>query len=281
MYRYYINCNNWNPTQDQWIYATRCITKIELERIDKFVFQRDAKFALAGQLLIRYLLSKAFQRESSSFDIQRTERGRPFINSTPKFDFNLSHHHHLVCIAGTFDGQQVGCDTMEYQVNRVPRETIESTTNLLRGEFTKNEYDFILKETKDEKKRFRHFHRLWCLKESYVKWLGYGIGFKLSRLNFRIKTDEFDQTNPNQVLSDTILELDNKPIDEELRFDEQIIYLSDNEQQIITVCSSKKNDCQPFIELTIEEILKGCTPLDLNDQGEEKWWNNFHQKKEK
>jgi 4'-phosphopantetheinyl transferase len=277
MYRYYINCNNWNPTHDQWIYATRCITKTELERIDKFLFQRDAKFALAGQLLIRYLLSEAFQRESSSFEIQRTERGRPFITSTPKFDFNLSHHHQLVCIAGTFDGE-IGCDTMEYQINKTKNQSMEDLTNLLRGEFTKNEYNFILNKTNDEKIRYRHFHRLWSLKESYVKWLGYGIGFTLSRLNFCINTDEFDKNNPKQVLTDTILELDNKVIDNELRFDEQIIYLPDNEQQIITLCLLKKNNCQPFIELTMEEILKGCTPLDKNGQGEEKWWENFQKK---
>jgi len=129
-----------------------------------------------------------------------------------------------------------------------------------------------------KKIRSCHFYRLWCLKESYVKWLGYGIGFKLSRLNFCIKTDDFDQNNPKQILSDTVLELDNKLIDENLRFDEQIIYLPDNEQQIITVCSSNKNKCQPFIELTIEEILNGCTPLDENGQGEEIWWNNFQRK---
>jgi 4'-phosphopantetheinyl transferase len=278
MYRYYINCNNWNPTHDQWIYATRCITKTELERIDEFVFQRDAKFALAGQLLIRYLLSQAFQRKSSTFEIQRNEYKRPFIVSTPKFDFNLSHHHHLVCIAGTFDGD-IGCDTMEYQTNNKQRQTIEETTDLLRREFTENEQNFILKKSKDEKIRFAHFNRLWCLKESYVKLIGYGIGFTLSRLNFCIKTDEFDKNNPQQILSDTILELDNRAMDKEFRFDEQVIYLPDNEQQIITLCLSKTNKCEPFIELNIEEILKNCTPLDENGQGEEKWWENFQTKK--
>lgn len=278
MQRYYINCNNWKPTRDEWLYAIRCITDTEVERIHKFVFQRDAKFALAGQLLIRYLLAQTFQRKSSSFQIKRTERGRPFIEATPRFDFNLSHHGQLVCIAGTFDGQ-VGCDTMEYKVNKAQRETIESTTNLLRQEFTKNEYNFILSKSTDEKIRFRHFHRLWCLKESYVKWLGCGIGFTLSRMNFCIGTDEFDETNPKQVLSDTKLELDNRLIDEDLRFDEQIIYLSNDEQQIITICSSSKNDCQPFVELTIDELLKGCTPLDGNENEKEEWWNKFQGKK--
>ena len=277
MYRFYINCNHWEPTHDQWIYATRCIIKTEVERIDKFVFQRDAKFALAGQLLIRYLLSRVFQCKSSSFQIQRNERGRPFIESVPKFDFNLSHQNQLVCIAGTFDGQ-IGCDTMEYRINDIRKESIESLTNLLRNEFTKNEYDFILNKTNDEKIRFSHFHRLWCLKESYIKWLGYGIGFQLSRLNFCITTDEFNENNPKQILSNTKLELDNKLIDEKLRFDEQIIYLPNNEQQIITLCLSDRNNCQPFVELTIDEILTNCTPLDEIKHDEEKWWNNFLKK---
>ena len=278
MFRYYINCEQWNPTRDQWIYASRCITNTELERIDKFVFQRDAKFALAGQLLIRYLLSKALQGPSSSFVIRRTEYGRPYVEHQPEFDFNLSHHYHLVCIAGTFDGR-VGSDTMEYQVNRPSREPIEATTNLLRGEFAPNEYDFILKRSSDEKKRFRHFYRIWCLKESYVKWLGIGIGFKLSRMNFRVQTDEFNREDTQQVLSDTLLELDNQLIKEKLRFDEQIISLANNEQQIITLCGSEKNPCQPFLELAMEEILNGCTPLESNGQGEEIWWMNFEKKK--
>ncbi|CAF0889889.1 unnamed protein product [Adineta steineri] len=277
MYRFYINCNNWTPTREEWIHATRCITQTELERIDKFMFQRDAKFALAGQLLIRYLLAQALKRKSSSFEIRRTEYGRPYIESTEKFDFNLSHHHQLVAIAGTFDGL-VGCDTMEYRVNTPPREPVEPLTNLLRNEFTKNEYDFILNKTKDEKIRFRHFYRLWSLKESYVKWLGQGVGFTLSRMNFCIKTDEFDEKNAQQVLSDTILELDNKSVNDQLRFDEQIIYLPNNEQQIITLCSSTKTNCQPFTELNIDEILKNCTPLNENKPGEEKWWNNFQKK---
>ncbi|UJR27165.1 hypothetical protein I4U23_008463 [Adineta vaga] len=278
MYRFYINCENWKPTRDEWIQATRCITQIELERIDKFVFQRDAKFALAGQLLIRYLLAQALQRKSSSFEIQRTEYGRPFINSLEKFDFNLSHHYHLVCIAGTFNGL-IGCDTMEYRVNTPQKESIESVTNLLRREFTDNEYNFILNKSKDEKIRFNHFYRLWCLKESYVKWLGCGIGYQLSRMNFCINTDVFDESNTKQVLSDTKLELDNKLVDNDLRFDEQIISLSNNEQQIIALCLSNKDSCQPFVELTMEEILKGCSPLDETKQGDETWWNRFNTKK--
>lgn len=275
MYRYYINCNKWNPTHDQWIDSMRCITKNDIEYVHKFVFQRDAKFALVGRLLTRYLLAEAFQCPSSNFDIQRTERGRPFIiSSSRKFDFNYSHHNQLVCIAGTFDGD-IGCDTMEYQTSTKQRQTMEESTNLLRGEFTENERNFILNRSKDEKVRFAHFNRIWSLKESYVKWLGHGISHPLSSLDFHINTDEFDKNNPQQILSDTTLNSAN----DKLRFDEQIIYLSDNEEQIITLCLLKTNPCQSFIELNIEDILQKCTPFDDNNQDYETYWENFQKKK--
>ncbi|CAF4811245.1 unnamed protein product, partial [Rotaria magnacalcarata] len=55
----------------------------------------------------------------------------------------------------------------------------------------------------------------------------------------------------------------------------------DNEQQIITLCLSDKNNCEPFIELTIDEILESCTPLDENKQDEEIWWIHFQGKQPK
>lgn len=271
MSRFYFNTEKWNPTKEQWLNATRCLTPDQLERIHRFVYRRDAKAALIGQLLIRFILSKAFQRASSSFVIQRTLHGRPFINSTPSFDFNLSHHYQLVCIAGTFDGR-VGCDTMEYRVNIPLRESMEARTNLLRGEFASNEYDFILKTSTDERIRFRHFHRIWALKESYVKWLGQGISYPLAQLDFSIRTNEFDSTKSDQILSDTNLEINHQSVHDQLRFDEQIVYLDDDEQQILTVCLKPNNPCQPFVQVSIDDLLNECVPLNENENANENWW---------
>jgi 4'-phosphopantetheinyl transferase len=272
MYRFYINCHRWRPTRDQWIYAIRCLPIDELNRIDQYVFQRDVKFTLVGQLLIRYLLTRVFHQKSSSFLIQRTEHNRPFIQSIRTFDFNLSHHHQLVCIAGTFDGR-IGCDTMIYRTDKIRHDY----RNLLRKKFTANENDFIMKNSRDENIRLSRFYRLWCLKESYLKWLGVGIAFQLLRLNFQIQTAEFGN---NEIISDTKLEIDNQLIaDNNIRFDEQIISLENNEQQIISLCLSMKNKCQSFVELTIDDILHGCTPFDENKEDDLIWWERFQMKK--
>ncbi|CAF1126821.1 unnamed protein product [Rotaria sordida] len=265
MYRFYFNCHRWKPTRDQWLYANRCLPINELKRIDEYTYQRDVKFTLIGQLLIRYLLSQVFHKKSSSFIIERTKYNRPFIKINPSFDFNLAHYNQLVCIAGTFNGQ-IGCDTMIYKKENIQKLNL----NLIQKKFTLNEYNFI-------KKNSSNFYRLWCLKESYIKWLGIGLGYNLLKLNFHINTNEF---NKNSIISDTILEIDNKLIVNNLRFDEQIIFLSDNEQQIITLCLLMNNHCQSFVELNIDDILHGCTSFDNNKEDDLISWERFQMKRQ-
>ena len=52
------------------------------------------------------------------------------------------------------------------------------------------------------------FLNLQCLKESYVKALGIGIGFEVGRLDFKISSD----LNPDMAVMDTILNLDGNPV---------------------------------------------------------------------
>ncbi|CAF3587914.1 unnamed protein product [Rotaria sp. Silwood1] len=269
MYRFYFNCHRWKPTREQWLFANRCLPINELKRIDEYVYQRDVKFTLIGQLLIRYLLSQVFHKKSSSFILQRTKYNRPFIEILPSFDFNLSHYHQLVCIAGTFHGK-IGCDTMIYKKeNHIQK----LNYNLIYKKFTLNEYNYIINNPSN-------FYRLWCLKESYIKWLGIGINYNLLKLNFYINTNEFNYNN--NIISDTNLIINNKLITNKLRFDEQIIFLSDNnnEQQIITLCLLMNNHCQSFVELNIDDILHGCTPFDNNKEDNLISWERFQMKRQ-
>lgn len=258
MYRFYFNCHRWKPTNNQWIYANHCLPYEEIQRIDQYIYQRDVKFSLIGQLLIRYLLNRIFNKKSSSFVIERTQSNRPFIQTNPSFDFNLSHHNQLVCIAGTFN-EKIGCDTMIYGIEK-------PNYKLFRRKFTTNEFELIEKNP-------LNFFRLWCLKESYVKYLGIGIAFNFLKLNFHLQTKDFSQNN---FISDTILDINPN---HHLRFDEQIINLTDNQQQLITLCLSRNNPCQLFVELNIDDILHGCTPFDENKPENFISWERFQLKR--
>lgn len=263
MYRFYFNCHHWKPTYDQWIYANRCLPTDELQRIDQFVFQRDVKFALIGQLLIRYLFNRVFHRESSSFHLHRTDYNRPFIPSEPTFDFNLSHRFHLVCIAGTFDGR-IGCDTMDYRIKSLGK-------SILRKKFTVKENQLIEENP-------LNFVRLWALKESYVKWLGMGVGFPFFRLNFHLSTKHFSSSSSRQIISDTKFDIDNQLVTSPIRFDEQLIDLSSTEQQLITLCLPETSPCQSFLQLDIDDLLHGCTPFDRNKTSPFITWERFQMK---
>lgn len=272
MFRFYVNCQRWKPSQDQWIFAFRCLAEHERHYVDQMKYKRDAKNSLIGQILIRYLLSEAFQKKSSSFEIHRTQTNRPWFDSNRLFDFNLSHRECLVAIAASFDGR-VGCDTMIYSSKT-------SRTNykrVARKVLTVDELNYLENQSKDEFDRIRCFHRFWSLKESYVKWLGQGLTFPLLKLNFQIQTNSFE-TRP--IISDTKLRIDGRLTTNEVRFDEQLIDLDleQNEQQLITVCSSTFVECRPFVELNIDAIFEKLSPFDDDRNDLSFWWRRFQEK---
>ena len=249
---------------NQWFDALRCLTRSESHRLEEYFYQDDVKFSLIGQLFVRYLFSRIFDEKSSSCEIHRTSFNRPFIPSHPSLDFNLSHHYQLLTIAGTLD-QRIGCDTMLY---RTARKAQNNYRNLTRKILTKDEEKDLFRTNSDENQRYRDFVRFWCLKESYVKWLGKGLTFPLSKLNFQISSS-FNQT----ILTDTRLEHLS-----DLRFDEQLISLENDEQQLITLCLSKSNPIETFIQLTIDDLLDRCTPFDDQRIDQYLSWKRFENK---
>ena len=265
MFRFYLNCQRWKPSHEQWISAVRCLPTSDVQRLDENVFQHDVKFALIGQLLIRYLLVRVFHQRSSSFEIQRSPSKRPFVVSRPSFDFNLSHQHQLVAIAGSLDGR-IGCDTMVYRTTKVRH----NYQKLARRILASDEQKFLFEHSADEMARLSCFYRLWALKESYVKWLGHGVSCPLSTLNFHLSTRDLQ---PGKIISDTRLSLDPS-----LRFDEQLISFADDDQQLITVCASHHIPSRPFVELSIDDLLGVCTPLAENREDLERYWQSFLRK---
>lgn len=72
-FRWAFNAATWHPTQDEFALALSCVQPEEQERISRFVFQRDAKLALAG---IRFFppLSDPAKAGSGERSIFRTQQ---------------------------------------------------------------------------------------------------------------------------------------------------------------------------------------------------------------
>lgn len=44
--RWAFRCGSWSPSCSEWLLAARCVQKEEKDRIDQFVFAKDAKSAM-------------------------------------------------------------------------------------------------------------------------------------------------------------------------------------------------------------------------------------------
>lgn len=207
--RWAFNFTNWKPIQAEWMFAAQCIQPEEKERISHFMFQKDAKAAMCGRLLIRKFLSEHLKVPYDILQLKRTEKGKPFLSNIdclqikPTPHFNMAHNGDFVVLA-THQQAKVGIDIMK--IESPSGRSLETFFNNMRRQFTENEWK-IIKRQPSEILQLQMFFRHWCLKESVVKALGEGIGFGLDRLEFHLKS--YPLTN-DQNVTDTVFYLDGK-----------------------------------------------------------------------
>lgn len=196
--RWVFDCGNWFPSENDWSKASRSIQLEEKERIGRFVFKRDAKRSIIGQLMIRKFLSEATQLPWSQIKTERDKNNKPIIEGL-NLNFNVSHDGDLVVLAGE-ENNDVGIDIMRncYKGGK----TLNEFFRLMHRNFNANEWAFINKGTDTQKTN--SFYRFWCLKESYVKATGTGLTIDLRKICF-VPNSELEK---DMILSDTKLFID-------------------------------------------------------------------------
>ncbi|XP_074650723.1 L-aminoadipate-semialdehyde dehydrogenase-phosphopantetheinyl transferase-like isoform X2 [Tubulanus polymorphus] len=211
--RWAFHYGSWFPTQSEWIRATQCVQPEEKTRIARFVYKRDAKAAICGRLLLRKCVQEMLQIPFEDIEISRTEKGKPVLtNQLPEslanFSMNISHQGGYAVLAAD-KHRLIGTDVMKVEWARGEK-TVQSFFQTMSRQFTTMEWSFIRQPSSDWE-QLRRFYRLWCLKESYVKALGVGIGFELQKINFLIRTSELNTefvVRDTQVMVNGILETD-------------------------------------------------------------------------
>lgn len=274
------NTSVWKPTRQEWLQILTAIPKEERERIDKYMFKRDAKQTLIGHLLIRFCLKTLLNVEWNHIILSRTSNGRPYVKLKETFqsqlaatsnqkpskenmsqlldclvDFNVSHSGDYAIIGAgiispapsshsTSSSKQdlfrIGVDVMKVDVDRTKYQNqppapgappaastsggaIDETTiyqrelashaRVMNTKFSEIEKNYIRNRYNDVE-RLTAFYRLWCLKESYVKAVGEGIGFDLKRVELLISSDLYLDLNGRKhiVAGDTSVFVDSKPV---------------------------------------------------------------------
>lgn len=244
------------------------------------MFKKDAKSALIGRLMMRKVLSEQLKIPYNDVILNRTEKGKPYLAneaiepSLQNFSFNISHQGDFTVLAAE-PLIQVGIDVMK--TTYPSSSTVPAFFHTMRKQFTAYEWQTI-KSQKSEWKQLEVFYRHWCLKESYVKATGTGIGHDLQALEFKINTEEF---SPQTVVCDTEFYLNEMEMDR-WRFEET--KLDDLHQVAVALGPSpktgedKSSSTLKFKELQFIDVVSSAIPLFPEVESD---WSMFESKKEK
>lgn len=272
--RWAFNVRVWQPSREQWLYALRCVQPEEKERIQKFVFTKDAKASMIGRLLLRKCVNELRGVPYQDISFGRNDNNRPFITQPQLtgqlFDFNVSHQGDYAVLAAD-DCSSVGVDVMKTEYSG--GKTIQEFFAIMKRQFTPKEWSFI-EQPGTESDLLRRFYRLWCLKESFVKATGAGLTVDLQRLEFTCLTKELEQ---DTITSDTQLCFDGQLLRDWI-FEETML---DYEHCVCTALkvSSKitPQDCKLFTVLSFDELTSGSLPFGLSNDSD---WTHFAEKSE-
>ena len=279
--RWAFPCGKWQPTEKEWTLSASVIQPEEKDRIGKFVFQKDAKSAMAGRLLLRKAVCDSLNLRWNHIKLERTEKGKPYLvnqvsSDLSKFNFNVSHQGDYAVLAAE-PCNLVGIDVMKVETRAGGN--LQLFFNTMARQFTFDEWKLI-KSTANEHEQLCRFYRFWCLKESYVKALGIGIGFDLQRVSFNTPTLTL---TPGVVVTDTEVY-----VDEEKQNDWILEETKLDEEHFVAVAQQirSKDESQPrssglpgaFKVLNFDELTENAKHLSAIDIP---YWMNFDAKLEK
>uniref|UniRef100_A0A6J0UJK5 L-aminoadipate-semialdehyde dehydrogenase-phosphopantetheinyl transferase n=1 Tax=Pogona vitticeps TaxID=103695 RepID=A0A6J0UJK5_9SAUR len=283
--RWAFSYSAWAPCREDWLLAMRLIQPEEKERIEQFVFSRDAKAAMAGRLLIRKLIAEKLKIPWNEIWLQRTSKGKPVLannlssSSHSRFSFNVSHQGNYAVLAAEPDCQ-VGIDIMK---TALPGSgSVPHFFHIMRRQFTEEEWR-VITSMNNEWLQLDMFHRHWALKESFIKAIGVGIGFDLQRIEFHVSPLQLEV---EKTYNETIMLLDGEQ-EKEWTFEETRL----DDCHHVAVALEKAGDfgskhgvapyttvtTPAFTKLTFHDLVASAVPLAAEDPA---CWDNFCSRQE-
>ncbi|XP_056906680.1 L-aminoadipate-semialdehyde dehydrogenase-phosphopantetheinyl transferase [Takifugu flavidus] len=285
--RWAFRCRSWTPSRADWLFAARCIQREEKERIEQFMFAKDAKSAMAGRLLLRRFVCEKIGVPWSEIRLERSPRGKPYLaapikvisnsgHDPPVWSFNLSHQGDFTVLAAE-RGLQVGVDLMK--TTMPGSSSVPEFFRIMSRQFTAYEWSAI-HSAGSEGQQLTAFYRHWALKESFIKAIGTGLGFNLQRLEFHLSSEALTQ---DRVLRQTRMYLDEEE-ESDWTFEESLL---DADHHVAVALgpanlpeSATLRPLSPptaFTQLTFCDLIASASPLTQEDVAS---WDCFKTKAE-
>ena len=150
----------------------------EIERADKFKFEKHKRRYIAARSFLRNILSQYIHIPADKIIFAYTDKGKPYIPNS-KIKFNLAHSHERAVYAVTLN-DEIGID-IEH------RRKIEDAMEIAKRFFSKDEIEALTKL--EEQHISDAFLNCWTRKEAFIKAVGEGLSYPLADFSVSIDND--------------------------------------------------------------------------------------------
>jgi 4'-phosphopantetheinyl transferase len=154
----------------------RILSKEELHRARKFHFQKDSEKYIIGRALLRWILSQYTSIEPQDIEFTYTPYGKPVLQNSRNFNFNVSHSNDVLLVALTADAD-VGID-VEYIREDFNNEDIADQY------FSQTEAAAL--RVLPECDKALGFYLCWTRKEAYIKAKERGLSLSLKQFDVSV-----------------------------------------------------------------------------------------------
>jgi len=154
----------------------RCLSPDEVQRANKFYFEKDRQHWIVAHGIVRTLLGMYLHVDPTEIQFVTNEYGKPSIVSAASnghLHFNLSHSDGLALYAFSID-REVGVD-VEYMRSDIDYE------ELARYHFSPSENEQL--QALPLSLREEAFFSCWSRKEAYIKAQGKGLSIPLDQFD--------------------------------------------------------------------------------------------------
>lgn len=149
----------------------------ELDRAERFYFKKDRQHFIVARGLLRAILSRYLDIESSQLRFCYTNYGKPALTNGPdhsdKLEFNLAHADGIVLYAVTY-GRKVGID--------IERVRIDLDYEDIAARFFSS-LERTMLDSMPTGMRTEAFFNCWTRKEAYIKARGEGLSMPLDQFD--------------------------------------------------------------------------------------------------
>lgn len=173
------------------------LNREELQRQQRFHFERDKNRFLVTRAVLRTVLSKYASINPREWLFATNEYGKPCVANDDawglRLSFNLAHTDGLIVLGVTCDAA-LGVDVENLRT----RPACLEITDLF---FASNEVAALSELPCEE--RHNRFFEYWTLKESYIKARGMGLAIPLDRVSFDLRSLEWVRLRVDGCLDDS------------------------------------------------------------------------------